>query len=1142
MKRIIALWVFCVICLAAGGPGMADGTPAGYPAVKIDPDTGTAYDFGGRTVYIQDFFSASSDIRSDDPTAEEAALYEYRDWIMSTYNCHIVQAAMSDWGSIAEDFADFAEDPDGSLRIYLIPADFLAQVTGSGAVADWNTGLVDLTDGHWNSGTVDMTTVGSSTYGVSVGKTEPRQMLYFNKRVLNEAGIDWNELYDLQDAGNWTWSSFTSVLQQVQRDIDNDGILDVFGMTGSSSDFYRIAVFANGGSFFAENEYGELVPTSVSQSSATVQALDWARSVWADYSMPQPENSSWDWYNQAWLQGRCAFFMGQGYQGFGGGFSGLADEWGALAFPVGPAGNDYVTVASDNVTVIPDVYDARTTAMLTMIYDLWTRPTPGYEEDESTIAGMLAMTDERAVGTYAMLRENGHCVVDKVYLLGNPMDLEDSPILWQLESYAAADLLEAAVPRWQEVCEGFNEMYGPDVVLFTCEDGVLSIHGKGPLPAERSWAEFASVATVVDITGSITALCDHAFDGFSLVTEVCLPQTLQIVNDYAFSGCAGVSNITIPKGVTTIGEGAFNDCAGLETVVIPRTVTQIGDDAFAGCTGLDYVTYGGSPSEWSLIVAGTDDDSLAGLNINCMRADKTPIVPDDFVFLHMEAGQSAWFSYTPEEGGNLLFFSAGDADVVCEMYVDQNGEEILLASDDNVGGQGGFSIVRKVEAGVTYYYAVRFLSDGIAEVTLEAVPGPSWSLEDGVLTISGSGEMEDYSWNNTWTEINAPWYQERHQIRSIVIGDGVTRIGNYAFYGSSAESVTLGDQVVSIGEYAFDCNYYLTAVHLPASVSDIGSGAFLECNDLEAFTVDADNRVYTAVDGSIYDKDVTMLLICPPAKESLAIPEGVTSFDHNAFSGCNRLTGISIPASLDYVPYGTFMYSTPSLNSLTVAADNPFYTSVDNVLYDKDITTLIKASNGLRSVVIPDTVTCIGEGAFYGSSVTSLDIPDGVTDIYNEAFAHCSLLSSVTLPAGITVIPDFLFISCRHLEEVTVPAGVYFIGFGAFMNCDSLTDVFYAGTENDWTQIDIGEENDSLINAAIRFGSQAENVLTLPAQLIVIESGAFTGLPNVTAIRIPDGVQMIDEDAFDPGMELRVPAGSPWVEWAEDNGYIAVEE
>ena len=148
----------------------------------------------------------------------------------------------------------------------------------------------------------------------------------------------------------------------------------------------------------------------------------------------------------------------------------------------------------------------------------------------------------------------------------------------------------------------------------------------------------------------------------------------------------------------------------------------------------------------------------------------------------------------------------------------------------------------------------------------------------------------------------------------------------------------------------------------------------------------------------------------------------------------------------------------------------------------------------------------------------------------------------MTLPAGITVIPDFLFISCRHLEEVTVPAGVYFIGFGAFMNCDSLTDVFYAGTENDWTQIDIGEENDSLINAAIRFGSQAENVLTLPAQLIVIESGAFTGLPNVTAIRIPDGVQMIDEDAFDPGMELRVPAGSPWVEWAEDNGYIAVEE
>ena len=163
----------------------------------------------------------------------------------------------------------------------------------------------------------------------------------------------------------------------MQRATDNDGVNDVFGLVGSSDDFYRIAVFSNGGSFFKEDDTGNLTPNL--NSSETLNALNWAKSTWSSYVMPRPNNASWDWSKTAWKNGLCAFYMYQAYGGFNSNseMSDMADPWGAVAFPVGPSGTGYVTIVSSNVTVLPKVYDAKTTRMLAMIYDLWTMPTPG---------------------------------------------------------------------------------------------------------------------------------------------------------------------------------------------------------------------------------------------------------------------------------------------------------------------------------------------------------------------------------------------------------------------------------------------------------------------------------------------------------------------------------------------------------------------------------------------------------------------------------------------------------------------------------------------------------------------------------------------------------------------------------------------
>ena len=115
------------------------------------------------------------------------------------------------------------------------------------------------------------------------------------------------------------------------------------------------------------------------------------------------------------------------------------------------------------------------------------------------------------------------------------------------------------------------------------------------------------------------------------------------------------------------------------------------------------------------------------------------------------------------------------------------------------------------------------------------------------------------------------------------------------------------------------------------------------------------------------------------------------------------------------------------------------------------------------------------------------------------------------------------------------------IGEFAFYDCSSLTDVYYTGTEQQWSQISIDAQNERLLSATLHC-IRLENILDLPASLTAIESGAFTELPSIDAVRIPANVTSIAADAFDPGTVLLVPAGSGWVQWADANGYAAVEE
>ena len=446
MKKIIALVLAAMMLLAC------------CSALAEYPEKVEGIDFGGKEVYILDYWSGEG-ARAENPTEEQQAQYDYRDWINETYNVKAWQKQGGDWGTCAQEMMDYTANPDDTLHIYIIEPGKVGTLVGKGYAAPIEGTYTDLMSDNWNAAERDFMTVNGKIYGLYKGNSEPRGCLYFNKRVLEEAGIDWNTIYDAQKDGTWTWEMFEGMLEKIQKDTDNDGIPDIYGLIGSRDDMEVCAVFSNGGSFFDFDAEGKIVPSM--DSDATKTALTWATDTWTKYGAPTPEGANWDWYKDAWKQGYTGFYMYQTYGGFNDNseMADMKDSWGCVAFPVPKAGDPYITVVSDNITLIPSCYDADTVAKLAFLYDLWSAPTPGFDDEDSWIGNKYNYTDERAVDeTYAMLRQPEHCRINNVTYLGTQNDVLGQDFLWSLGGDATvAELVESNMPKWQALCDDFNK-------------------------------------------------------------------------------------------------------------------------------------------------------------------------------------------------------------------------------------------------------------------------------------------------------------------------------------------------------------------------------------------------------------------------------------------------------------------------------------------------------------------------------------------------------------------------------------------------------------------------------------------------------------------------------------------------------------
>ena len=179
--------------------------------------------------------------------------------------------------------------------------------------------------------------------------------------------------------------------------------------------------------------------------------------------------------------------------------------------------------------------------------------------------------------------------------------------------------------------------------------------------------------------------------------------------------------------------------------------------------------------------------------------------------------------------------------------------------------------------------------------------------------------------------------------------------------------------------------------------------------------------------------------------KSAVIAEGVTSIGRYAFVDCTSLTSVTIPDSVTSIGDGAFASCT-SLTGIWVTEGNSHYSSdASGVLFSKDKTTLVQCPGAFAAYAIPDSVTSIGEKAFYYcTSLTSVTIPDSVTSIGEYAFSYCRFLTSVTIPDSVTSIVNGAFAYCTSLTSVTIPDSVTSIDNGAFASCTSLTGIWVA--------------------------------------------------------------------------------------------------
>ena len=492
--------------------------------------------------------------------------------------------------------------------------------------------------------------------------------------------------------------------------------------------------------------------------------------------------------------------------------------------------------------------------------------------------------------------------------------------------------------------------------------------------------------------GYINFIKPGLFNGRDRLKSITIPDSITKIDWYAFEGCSNLTSITIPNSVTRIGYKAFKDCSNLTSITIPNSVTYIENYAFEGCSSLKSFKGKFASSDGRCLIKEGELIAFApaGLTSYTIPNGITSIGGGAFSgcssLTSVKVSNKYCYDYFKDMVADITFYGANaSADGRCliidgklEIFIAKGVTEYTIPNSVTSIGDEAFkgccsltsitipNSVTEIEnyafAGCSSLKSIT-IPNSVTRIGKQAFIGCTGELIINCNILDGEEDKERINFAPFETPGIIYYYPfSRSHFTKIVIGEGVTKIGNYTFHDcSSLTSITIPESVTSIEECAFSGCSSLTSITIPNSVTTIGEEAFEDCSSLTSIT----------------------------------IGNGVTNIHKYAFRGCYSLNSVKISNKYCYD-----YFKDKVTNIQNKVTNITFYGA--------------NASADGRCLIVNGEFQ-----RFIEKGVTQYSIPEGVTSIGDYAFENCSRLTNITIPESVTHIGDWAFRGCGNPTKIT---------------------------------------------------------------------------------------------------------------------------
>ena len=667
--------------------------------------------------------------------------------------------------------------------------------------------------------------------------------------------------------------------------------------------------------------------------------------------------------------------------------------------------------------------------------------------------------------------------------------------------------------------------------------------------------------TDLKIPDSVTSIGDYSFYNCRCITSIEISKSIKSIGDRAFYDCWNLRSIKIPGNVETIGASSFESCLNVKSVIIENGLKTIGNEAFAHLSNIA-----------SIDIPDTVTTIGYGAFNSCSKLNKIKIGTSAVSIGDGAFERTAFYDNIENWDDNVLYLGnhlIKAKKEVSDEYITKNGTISIAGYAFSNCNITNIVIPNSLKAiGAHAFFNCKKLTDISIPNSVVLIDESAFSFCSELKSIKLGDKLEiigdrvfykcnklsEINLPNSLTNIGESVFSECTGLTSIIIPNRVTSIAEEVFSGCMGlKTVTIGSGVKSIKRNAFRSCGELKKISIPKSVTEIADSAFARCYSLETIIVDKDNKVYNSYNNcnAIIETAAKKLIKgCKNTKIpadtkcigsyafsycegliNVVIPEGITKIESFAFAECKNLYRLSIPNSLVNICASAF-FGCQELSRVDIKSIESWLNIIFD-LYDEDMTSnplyyahdLYINGKKLIDLVIPKSITKINQLAFFGSSINTLAIHDGVSSIGLGAFTGCvnlgkievdsnnkyynsknncnaiietktktlisgcfntkipndleyigawsfafqKKLANISIPDNVQEIQALSFYGCDNLQSIIINKEVKGFGAWSFDDCKNLKHIYYKGSEEEWNSIFMEGGNSFLKNVTVHF-------------------------------------------------------------------------